>query len=449
MIQLVLGDILDMVGDPAKLGGTAHRYFSPGALLIEDGKITEAGFADELKQKYAPKLSLEDCQVIDYCGHLITPGFIDTHIHYPQTEMIAAYGEQLLTWLEKYAFPTEMQFDDSDYAEKIAELFLNELLNNGTTTALVFGTVHPESVDAFFKQAQKRHLRMIAGKVLMDRNCPDNLSDTAETGYLESKALIEKWHNTDRLSYAITPRFAPTSSPEQLAKCRDLLNEYPDVYLHTHLSENKAECDWIKSLYPDATNYLSVYDNAGLVKKRSVFAHGIHLDESEYQCLANKEAAISHCPTSNLFIGSGLFNLAKCEQHDVKVGLGTDVGGGSSFSMLQTYNEAYKIQQLQNHTMSAFKGLYLATLGGARALDLEGTIGNFLPGCEADFIVFDTAPTPFLGFRLAKCQDLHERLFCSLMLGDDRMIKQTYILGAPANPFPSSFTAESAQQELV
>ncbi|MCU4676032.1 guanine deaminase [Catenovulum sp. 2E275] len=452
-ILLVLGDVLDLVDDPAIAGDKAHRYYSPGAILIEDGIVVEAGIAAEIKQKYAPKLALEDCRVIDHSGHLITPGFIDTHIHFPQTEMIAAYGEQLLSWLEKYAFPTEVQFSDPAYAKQIAELFLNELINNGTTTALVFGTVHPQSVDAFFSVAQKYNLRMIAGKVMMDRNCPDDLSDTAETGYTESKALIEKWHNQGRLSYAVTPRFAPTSSPEQLQKCQQLLAEYPDVYLHTHLSENKAECEWIKDLFPHEKNYLSVYDNAGLVKKRAVFAHGIYLDDSEYQCLANKQAALSHCPTSNLFIGSGLFNLAKCEHHKVTVGLGTDVGGGSSFSMLQTFNEAYKVQQLQDYKMSAFKGLYLATLGGAKALDLTAKIGNFLPGREADFVVFHNAPTPFLAFRLAKCTDLHERLFCSMMLGDDRMIKQTYILGKPAKnaAFYAStlYSSNNAQEELA
>lgn len=431
-IKLVLGDILDFVEDPNLTGDKAYRYFSPGALLIQGGLIVEAGFEQAIKQKYASKLTEENVQIIDHSTQLIVPGFIDTHIHYPQTEMIAAYGEQLLTWLDKYAFPTEAKFSDPIYAEKIANIFLDQLIDNGTTTALVFGTVHPQSVDAFFSQAQKRKLRMIAGKVLMDRHCPEYLSDTAESGYKESKVLIKKWHNTDRLSYAVTPRFAPTSSQEQLDKCAQLLQEHPDVYLHTHLSENQDECQWVKALFPEQPNYLSVYDASSLVRKRSVFAHGIYLQESEYQCLAQKGAAIAHCPTSNLFIGSGLFNLKACEQHQVKLGLGTDVGGGSSFSMLQTFNEAYKIQQLQNHKMSAFKGLYLATLGGARALDLEGTIGNFNSGCEADFVVFDNAPNQFLGFRLAQCRDLHERLFCSMMLGDDRIIKQTYILGKAA-----------------
>jgi len=426
---LVLGDILDCVGDPTEFGEHATRYFSPGALLIQDGKVVEAGFSDDIKAKYAVLLTQPNTQIKDYSNQLITPGFIDTHIHFPQTEMIGAYGEQLLTWLEKYAFPAEQKFKDINYARSIADLFLDELLRNGTTTAMVFGTVHPESVDALFSQAQQRNLRLIAGKVMMDRNCPAELSDTAETGYQESKQLIEKWHGVDRLSYAVTPRFAPTSTPEQLASCGKLLQEYPDLYLQTHLSENIDECKWVEELYPQSEDYLAVYEAAGLVQKRAVFAHGIYLSDRELNSLSENQAAISHCPTSNLFIGSGLFNLKSSEQQGVTVAMASDVGGGTSFSMLQTFNEAYKIQQLQGNKMSAFKGLYMSTLAGAKALDLEGTIGNFMHGCEADFIVFDNAPTPFLGFRLQQCKTIEERLFTQMMLGDDRCISETYIMG--------------------
>jgi guanine deaminase len=428
-ILLVLGDILDFIDDPSGSEKQAYRYFSPGALLIQDGKVIEAGYAEAIKNRYASLISQVNCKVKYYTKQLIIPGLIDTHIHFPQTEMIGAYGEQLLTWLEKHAFPAEQKFHDSDYAKQIADIFINELLRNGTTTALVFGTVHPQSVDAFFTQAQKYNLRMIAGKVMMDRNCPDSLSDTATSGYEESKKLIEKWHGVDRLSYAVTPRFAPTSTQEQLNNCGKLLTEYPSVYLHTHLSENRDECSWVNTLFPQHEDYLSVYESAGLVKKRSVFAHGIYLSERELSSLAKNQAAIAHCPTSNLFIGSGLFNLKTCEAHNITVSMGTDVGGGTSFSMFQTFNEAYKIQQLQNNKISAFKGLYLATLAGARALDLEGTIGNFMPGCEADFIVLDNDPTPFLGFRLQQCKDLEERLFTLMMLGDDRAISETFIMG--------------------
>ncbi|MBH0058900.1 guanine deaminase [Pseudoalteromonas sp. SWXJZ94C] len=423
-LTVICADILDFIDDPAKAGENAHRFFEKGALVIKNSKVVTLGY----EQDILPGIS-SSAKIIRHDGKLVMPGMIDTHIHLPQTEMVGAYGEQLLSWLTEYAFPTEKKFACEKYASEVSNLFLDELLRNGTTTALVFGTVHPQSVNAFFSESQKRNLRMIAGKVMMDRNCPDDLSDCAQTSYDETKALIEKWHNVDRLSYAVTPRFAPTSSPEQLHMCTQLLEEYPDTYLHTHLSENKDECEWVKSLFPDATDYLGVYEQANMVRKRAVFAHSLHLSERELCCLADNNAAISHCPTSNLFLGSGLLNLKACEDHNINVGMGTDVGAGTSFSMLQTGSEAYKIQQLQGQKFSAFKGLYLATLGGARALDLEGTIGNFEPGCEADFIVIDFAATSFLKFRLGHAKTLHEKLFAIMMLGDDRCIEQTYIMG--------------------
>lgn len=421
---VICGDLFDFIDDPVINEDQAYRYFEKGALVIENGKVAALGY----EQDIVPQLSNNHI-IKRYDNQLIMPGMIDTHIHLPQIEMIGAYGEQLLTWLTEYAFPTEKKFADQAYAQKISAVFLDELIKNGTTTALVFGTVHPQSVDAFFSEAQQRNLRMIAGKVMMDRNCPEDLSDTAESSYQESKTLIEKWHNIDRLSYAITPRFAPTSTPEQLAKCQQLLAEYPDAYLQTHLSENIAECEWVKELFEDADDYLAVYEQAGLVGKRSVFAHGIHLSEREVCCLAENNATVSHCPTSNLFLGSGLFDFKSYEKFNVNIGMGTDVGGGTSFSMLRTASEAYKIQQLQQEKFSAFKGLYLATLGGARALDLEGTIGNFNTGCEADFIILDNQATPFLSFRLQQTKTLHEKLFAIMTLGDDRCIQETYVMG--------------------
>jgi guanine deaminase len=400
------------------------RYIEDGALLIQDGKIANRGARESLLAQ-----AKDDVPVVDHRGKLLVPGFIDTHVHYPQSEMIAAYGEQLLTWLTEHAFPTEKQFADIEHAREVAEVFLTELLKNGTTTALVFGTVHPQSVDAFFEKAQAKNLRMICGKVMMDRNCPDDLQDTAETSYNESKALIEKWHGVDRLQYAVTPRFAPTSTPEQLAAAGKLLAEYSDVYMHTHVSENKNECAWVAELFPEAKDYVGVYEDAGLLRKRSVLAHGIHFSERELTCCAKHETSIAHCPTSNLFIGSGLFNIKAMREHDINVGLGTDVGGGSSFSMLQTFNEAYKVQQLQGNNLSAFEGLYLATLGGARALDLEGTIGQLEPGYEADITVLDYNATPFLEFRQRNVTDIHEKLFALMMLGDDRSIFETYAAG--------------------
>jgi len=427
-IVAIRGEIVDLVDDPHKVGDAAVRHFKDGLLLVENGKVSALGDFDSLKGKI-PKT----VEVQHYDNHLIIPGMIDTHIHFPQMEMIAAYGEQLLTWLTTYTFPTEKQFHCENYGKEISKLFIDELLKNGTTTALVFGTVHPESVEEFFTESQRRNLRMIAGRVMMDRNCPEDLQDTPEHAYEECKGLIEKWHGTDRLSYAVTPRFAPTSSPEQLAAAAKLLEEYPDVYLHTHLSENTDECAWVAELFPDSEDYLGVYEDAGLVRKRAVFAHGIHLSDRELNCLHHNDAAISHCPTSNLFIGSGLFNMKKCEEHNVHIGMGTDVGAGTSFSLLQTYNEAYKVQQLQGNSLSAYKGLYLNTLGGARALDLDGVIGNFNQGCEADFVVLDRAATPLLEIRLANAPDLHDLLFGFMMLGDDRVIEKTYIMGEVAH----------------
>lgn len=421
---ILCASLLDFTDDPAKAGDSAIRYIEQGALVIENGLIVARGEADVILAQYSA-----NAEIKLYENKLIIPGMIDTHIHYPQTEMIAAYGEQLLTWLTTHTFPTEKQFSDSMHATHVAQVFINELLKNGTTTALVFCSVHPESVDAFFEQAQRKNLRMIAGKVMMDRNCPEYLQDTPESSYIDSKALIEKWHGVDRLLYAVTPRFAPTSSPEQLEACSKLMAEYPDVYMQTHSSENLDECAWVAELFPEAKDYVGVYEDAGLLRKKSVLAHGIHLNEREMNCIAKHDAAISHCPTSNLFIGSGLFNLRAVREHGITVGMGTDVGGGSSFSLLQTYNEAYKVQQMRGNNLSAYEGLYLNTLGGARALDLEGTIGQLEPGCEADLVVLDFEGTDFMKFRMNYTKEFHDKLFAFMMLADDRSIYETYAFG--------------------
>jgi len=424
---------LDFVADPFYVSESESvRYISDGLLVLENGKIKELGNYDgSLQHKYA------DISITAYPGMLIMPGFIDTHVHFPQLEIIAAYGEQLLSWLNKYTFPTEGKFKDKAYAQKVAAIFLDELLKNGTTTALVFATVHSESVDAFFEEANRRHLRTIAGKVMMDRNAPDFLTDTVETSYQETKALIQKWHKKDRLLYAITPRFAITSTNEQLQIAGKLLKEFPDVYLHTHISENVDEVAFVKQLFPESQGYLDVYDRAGLVSDRSVFAHGVHLTDEEFHRLSQANAAIAFCPTSNLFLGSGLFRIetAKSKEQPVKVGLGTDVGGGTSLSLLQTANEAYKIAQLRQQKLSPFQALFLATLGGARALNLEDIIGNFDPGKEADFIVLDPRATPLMAFRNsdttpATLEELAERIFTLVIMGDDRAIHATYIMGA-------------------
>ncbi|WP_394236667.1 guanine deaminase [Pseudomonas anguilliseptica] len=416
--------ILHSIADPAVVGvEQSYEYFEDGVLVVDNGQVAKVGHAVDLLP------SLKGVEITEYRDALITPGFIDTHIHYPQTGMIASYGEQLLDWLNTYTFPTEQQFADKAHAADVAGIFLKELLRNGTTTALVFGTVHKQSVDAFFEAAEALNLRMIAGKVLMDRNAPDYLTDTPESGYADSKELIERWHGKGRLHYAVTPRFAPTSTPEQLTLAGQLLGEYPDLYMHTHLSENRKEIEWVKALFPERKGYLDVYDHYQLIGARSVFAHGVHLCDDECKRLAETGSAVAFCPTSNLFLGSGLFDLNKLEEHGVRVGLGTDVGAGTSFSQLQSLNEAYKVMQLQGKKLDPFKSLYLATLGGANALYLDDKIGNFASGKDADFVVLDYNATPLISYRMQQAKTLDEKLFALTMLGDDRAVKETFAAG--------------------
>ncbi len=402
------------------------EYFEDGLLVLKDGYIDSVGDA---KSQLKTLPENENIVITEHPNSLIVPGFIDTHVHFPQCEVIASYGKQLLEWLETYTFPAESKFSDPEYAKEIAAFFLEQLLQQGTTTALVFGTVHPESVNAFFTEAQKRSLRMICGKVMMDRNAPKELLDTAETSFQQTRELILKWHNKDRLRYAVTPRFAPTSTPEQLANAGRLLKEFPDVYFQTHLAENKQECEWVSELFPEQSNYLDVYDHHNLLGKRSVFAHGIYLHDEEWQRLADTDSGLAFCPSSNLFIGSGLFKLNHAKQYGVKTALGTDVAGGDSFSILQTINQAYKTQQLQGESLSAAEAFYMATLGGAKVLDLQDKIGNFKKAKEADFIVLDYHATALIKFKIEHCDSIHERLFSLMMLGDDRSVKHTYIMG--------------------
>ena len=425
MNKVYRGEILHFLADPSKVGiDNSFEYFDDGLLIIKDGLVVQVGDAKALLP-----LVPQSANITHYKSGLIMPGFIDIHVHYPQTEMIASYGEQLLEWLENYTFPAEREFSDFEHGKDVAEFFLSQLLEAGTTTALVFGTVHKESVDAFFTVAKQKKLRMICGKVLMDRNCPDYLSDTAETGYQDSKELIKKWHNNERLQYAVTPRFAPTCSSEQMSKAGELLQEFPDVYLHTHLSENKDEVEWVKQLFPDSKNYLDVYDQRKLLGRRSVFAHSLHLHDEECERLGETNSAIAFCPSSNLFLGSGLFNLVQAQKYDVNVGFGSDIGAGTTFSMLSTINEGYKTQQLRGDKLDPYQSFYLATLGGAVALDLEGTIGNFAVGAEADFILLDYNATPLMERRIRRCKTLSEKLFILSMLGDERHVKATHIMG--------------------
>ncbi|NCG53147.1 guanine deaminase [Serratia fonticola] len=425
-IKAVRGSFLDItrtVQHPEEIEGHL-RFIKDGLLIVRDGRVEWFGDWEEGNHQIPDSI-----RVRDYSGKMIVPGFIDTHIHYPQCEMVGAYGEQLLDWLNKHTFPAEKRYNDLEYAREMSAFFIKQLLRNGTTTALVFGTVHPESVEALFESARHINMRMIAGKVMMDRNAPDYLLDTAESSYSQTKALIERWHNNGRLLYAITPRFAPTSSPEQLEMVQRLRQEYPDVYLHTHLSENKDEVAWVKALYPERTSYLDVYHHYGMTGRKSVFAHCVHLEDAEWDCLHQTQSSIAFCPTSNLYLGSGLFNLPNAWRKKVRVGMGTDIGAGTTFNMLQTLNEAYKIMQLQGYRLSAYEAFYLATLGGADALGLADTIGNFNLGKEADFVVLEPTATPLQQLRYDNSKTLMDKLFVMMTLGDDRSIYRTYVDG--------------------
>jgi len=416
------GEVSEKGSDPFVL-----EYFEDGLLIVEGGVVVAAGDASVLLPQLDASVS-----VTDYAGKIIVPGFIDCHVHFPQLDIIASYGEQLLDWLNRYAYPVEAEFADEAHAREVAGVFLDELLINGTTTALVFGTVHAHSADAIFEAAEARGMRLIAGKVLMDSNCPVELQDDPVSAYADSKALIERWHGKGRLGYAITPRFALTSSEEQLAAAGRLAAEYPDVWMHTHLAENTDEVEEIARQFPDSRSYLDVYDHFGLLRERSVFAHCLHMDDKDRLCMAEKGGAAAFCPTSNLFLGSGLFDLHAMWQADVPVGLGTDVGGGTSLSMLKTASEAYKVLHLQDQALPAASALYLATLGAAEALYLDDKIGNFEPGMEADFVVLDPAGTSLSKRRTDITSSIEETLFAITMLGDERHVAATYVAGTKA-----------------
>lgn len=417
--------ILHCLHDPGDRDDpSAVDYFSDGVLVVEDGHVTTVGDAESL----LPAIR-DEAEIADYSGKLIVPGFIDCHVHFSQVDIIGSYGEQLLDWLARYAYPAEEAFADAEHARAVADFFIDEILKNGTTTALVFPTVHAQSVDAIFTAADKRNMRLLSGKVLMDENCPAELRDDPATAYKQSHELIEKWHGRNRLSYAITPRFALTSSEAQLQAAGKLAKEYPDVHVHTHLAEHLDEVELIAEKFPRSRSYFDVYEQAGLARERSVFAHCLHLDDTDRQRMAELGAAIAFCPTSNLFLGSGLFDLRAVEAHGIRTGIGTDVGGGTSLNMFRTLSEAYKVLHLEGQSMPAYKGLYLATLGGAAALRLDDRIGNFLPGKEADFVVLDFDGSSMSRRRLSHGRDIAEKLFALMTLGDDRSVAATYVMG--------------------
>jgi guanine deaminase len=414
-------------GDPFQSPASDCLVYEEDALLVlKGGRVEKFGpFA-----RLAPTLPA-GTEVVRYENAIISAGFIDAHVHYPQMQMVGAYGEQLLEWLTKYVFPAELQFADLGHAQKVASSFLRELLRAGTTTAAVYCTVHPHSVDAFFEESERFNTRMVAGKVLMDRHAPPKLLDTAQRGYDESDVLIHRWHGRGRQHYCVTPRFAPACTEAQLDAAGALLRTRDDLFMQTHLAENKAEVQWVKELFPKRSSYLDVYAHAGLVGPRALFGHAAHIGEEEFCTCHQTGAALAHCPTSNLFLGSGAFRLfdARDPKRPVRVGLGTDVGGGTNLSQLVSLNEAYKVAQITGRRLNAIQALWLATLGGAQALHLEGRIGRIAEGYDADLCVLDLGATPMLAFRSRFCESVEEQIFALMTLGDDRAVRATYAAG--------------------
>ena len=425
-VTAIRGRVLTFTADPVEAGPDAsHRYIEDGLVIMADGLITGLGEAAAL----LPGLPA-DAVVDHYPGKLVMPGFIDSHIHYPQTQVIGSYGAQLLEWLQTYTFPTEETLRDPATAEQVARFFLDELIRNGTTTAAVYCTVHPSSVEAFFAESERRDLRMIAGKVMMDRNAPPGLLDTVETGYTESEALLSRWHERGRQLYAVTPRFALTSTPAQLEAAGALAAAYPTAYVQSHLSENHAEIATARALYPDCASYTDIYRRRGLLGPRSLYGHCIHLDDDEIALMAQSRSVAVFCPTSNLFLGSGLFDMARLRAGGVRVALATDVGGGTSYSMLRTAAEAYKVLQMRGQSWPALAAFHTITRGNAEALGLVGKIGTLEPGTEADVVVLDPNATPAMAHRMAAVRGgLAEELFALMTLGDDRAVAATYVAG--------------------
>ena len=427
-MKLLKGTILSFINNPFLVTvNDSVKLIEFGGILIDGQFIKKVGKFSILQSQYP------QAEIYDYGENLISSGFIDCHMHYPQTGIIASYGKRLLDWLNEYTFPEEKKFNDINYARNIASLTLDLCIKNGTTTLASFCTTSINSVDAIFDQAQKRKMCVIAGKTCMDRNAPEYLTDSANSAYDESKRLIKKWHNNNRSYYAITPRFAPTSTPEQLDCLGSLWSEHPDCLMQTHLSEQKEEIEWVRKLFPKSKNYLDVYDKFNLVKKNSIFGHCIHLKEAEIEILKDKKSSIAHCPTSNTFIGSGIFKMKELTSKKINVGLATDTGGGTSFSMLKTIAETYKISQLNNFSLHPAQLFWLSTVGSAKALNLENKIGNVSNGQFADLNIIDLFSTHEIKQRAKRAKNFWQKIFPTLIMGDDRAIKKTWISGKSIN----------------
>lgn len=420
--RAIRGEVVSFLDDPRR-SANFLRHIPDGIVLIEDGRIIAVEPVDCIRGLDVP---LDDCR-----GHLVLPGFIDAHLHLPQLDIVASPGENLLGWLERYTFPAEARFSDPKHAADSAGFLLDEMLRNGVTCGAVYGSVHAQPLDALFAAAKQREMSIVAGKVLMDRLCPPQLRDGPDGGLDACRTQIRRWHGQGRLRYAVTPRFALTSTREQLAAAGRLLDEFPGVLMQTHISENRKEIDSVHALYPETQDYLEVYEQAGLIREGAVLGHGVWLSERERNRLAEAGAAVAFCPSSNAFLGSGAFSYSEASASGVTVGLASDVGAGPTLCPLDTMREAYFTARRLDENFSAFDAFYLATLGSARALRLSGSIGALGPGMDADILIIDPAATPVMARRQATARDIEERLFALMMLGDDRSVVAVYVRGDP------------------
>lgn len=424
MVELLLGQVLRFAGDAMAEGPGTARHIAQGAVAVAEGRIAAVGEADQLRARYP------QARQTDLGQRLISAGFIDTHVHYAQTGIIASWGKRLIDWLATYTFPEEMRFADPAHAAQVARTYFDLALAHGTTTMCSYATIHPASVDAFFVEAEARGMRALCGRTCMDRDtAPPGLRDTAQAAYDESKALLNRWHGRGRLSYVITPRFSPTSTPDQLLALGSLWAEHPDCLMQTHLSEQVDEIAWVKSLYPQARDYLDTYETFGLLGANSIYGHAIHLAPREVARLCEVGAGLAHCPTSNTFIGSGLFDTVGLATAGLRLGLATDTGGGSSFSMLRTMAAAYEVAQLRHAALHPAQLWYLATAGAARLLRLDHAVGNIAPGMEADLIALDLSSTPTIAQRVDRAETFWETVFPTIMMGDDRAIAGVWVAG--------------------
>jgi guanine deaminase len=430
MTRLLRGRLLTFLRQPEDIKDEgSYSYHEDGGLLIEGGKIAAIGeYADVARA--AP----EGVETIDHRPHLIMPGFIDPHLHFPQMQVVGSYAGNLLEWLNTYTFVEEQRFADAGHSARIAGKFFDELVRYGTTTAVAYCSVHKASADAFFAESLRRNMRMIAGKVMMDRNAPPGLCDTPQSGYDDTKQVIADWHGKGRNHVAITPRFAITSTPEQMEMAQALAGEYPDLHIQTHLSENLDEIRFAGELYPEAGDYTDIYARYGLLGRKSLFGHCIHLSDREADAMSESGSVAVFCPTSNLFLGSGLFGLKRleCRAKPVRAAVATDIGGGTSYSMLRTLDEGYKVLQLQGERMTPLESFYRMTRGNAEALSLEDRIGTLDVGSDADVVVLNASAIPAMALKMEVVTTLAEELFLMQTMGDDRTIAEAYVAGEPA-----------------